>query len=73
MFRYAGVAEWQTHLTQNQAVTNRAGSSPAFGTKYHGSTGTSVGPFLMGKSRLIHAVYGICGPFFPGIFHVSVP
>ena len=28
----AGVAEWQTHLTQNQAGAPRAGSSPAFGT-----------------------------------------
>ena len=54
--------------SHNQAVTNRAGSSPAFGTKYHGSTGTSVGPFLMGKFWLIHAVYGICRPFFPVFF-----
>lgn len=28
---YAGVAEWQTHRTQN-ATGNRAGSSPATGT-----------------------------------------
>ena len=30
--KYAGVAEWQTHRTQN-ATGNRAGSSPATGTK----------------------------------------
>ena len=29
----AEVAEWQTHLTQNQAGIPHAGSSPAFGTK----------------------------------------
>lgn len=32
--RHAGVAEWQTRLTQNQ-VGNRGGSSPFTGTKAH--------------------------------------
>ena len=40
MFRDAGVAEWQTHLTQNQAG-NRAGSSPAGGMKER-----EISPFL---------------------------
>ena len=31
IYGYAGVAEWQTHMTQNHAG-NHAGSSPATGT-----------------------------------------
>ncbi len=31
-YGYAGVAEWQTHMTQNHAG-NHAGSSPATGIK----------------------------------------
>ena len=38
MFRDAGVAEWQTHLTQNQAGNNRVGSSPTSGTTLGGKT-----------------------------------
>jgi hypothetical protein len=37
----AAVAEWQTHLTQNQAG-NRAGSSPAGGIKER-----EISPFFM--------------------------
>jgi hypothetical protein len=37
----AAVAEWQTHLTQNQAG-NRAGSSPAGGMKER-----EISPFFM--------------------------
>ena len=32
VFEKAGVAEWQTHMTQNHAG-NRVGSSPTTGTK----------------------------------------
>lgn len=34
------MAEWQTHLTQNQAFSERVGSSPTLGTKqYQGLPG----------------------------------
>lgn len=55
----AEVAEWQTHLTQNQAPSGCVGSTPTFGTKKELNAGLdSPAFFILVKNKRCSIAFG---------------